>query len=149
MKNTLLCFWLLMASAITGCNKESKIDPELDSKDNPLKVYTQDLQQAKMWLPGKWKLVKVSAMIPNPSIPNVELLIEENQISVIEDGMQIDKVKYEIISKDSWLLVKTNAQPREDNWYVRNPGLLINETRMYLDLGRAQDLPGYEFKKVD
>lgn len=149
MKIFTFYLWLFFAFGIISCNKKSEIDTEINTQDNPIKVHTQDLQQAKMWLPGKWRLTKVSAMIPNPPVPNVELVIDEDQISVIEDGIQIDKVNYEIINTDYGLLIKTNAQPREDNWYVRNPALYINKIRMYFDLGTSQDMPGYEFKKID
>lgn len=148
MKNIILSLWLLVALGIAGCTKTAEVDPTLDPQDNPLKEHTQYLQQATMWLPGKWKLVKVSAMILNPTVPNVELVIDSNQISVIQDGIQTDKVDYEIIKTDYGLLLKTNAQPRENNWYVRNPGLYINRKRMFLDLGVAVDGPGYEFNKV-
>lgn len=144
MKNSVLSLLLLATFGITGCHKTDQADPVA----YPLKEYTLDLQQAKQWLPGKWKLIRVSAMIPNPPIPNVELVIDENQIRLIQEGMQTDKVDYTLVKTGSGLLIKTNAQPREDNWYVRDPGLLINQNRMYFDLGRAQDLPAYEFTKV-
>ncbi|GAB2531061.1 hypothetical protein [Spirosoma aerophilum] len=144
MKTSVLSLLLLITFGIISCHKTDPVDPQA----YPLKDYTLDLQQAKRWLPGKWKLIKVSAMIPNPSIPNVELIIDENWIRLIQDGIQTDQVDYTLVKTDFGLLIKTNAQPREDNWYVRDPGLLINQTRMYLDLGRAQDLPAYEFSKV-
>lgn len=144
MKNIVLSLLLLIAFGSISCHKTAEIDPIA----YPLKEYTLDLKQAKMWLSGRWKLIKVSTMIPNPTIPNVELIIDENQIRLIQDGIQTDNVDYTTIKTDSGLLIKTNAQPRADNWYVRNPGLYINQTRMYLDLGRAQDLPAYEFSKV-
>ena len=87
-------------------------------------------------------------MIPNPPIPNVELMIDESHISLIQDGMQIDQVDYTLVKTASGLLIKTNAQPRADNWYVRDASLQINPHRIYLDLGRAQDLPAYEFSQV-
>ncbi|MVM33731.1 hypothetical protein GO755_27080 [Spirosoma sp. HMF4905] len=128
--------------------------PKLTTKSvYPLKDYTLDLPQAKMWLPGKWKLIKQSSMVLNSTLPNVELVIGENQISVIDNGTQADKVDYEVVKLayqvGHYLQITTNAQPREDNWYVRNPVLYINKNRMYIDLGRAQDLPAYEFSKVN
>jgi hypothetical protein len=149
MKNIVLCFWLLIVLGITSCKRSDKVAADIDSNGDPLKEYTLDLQQAKMWLPGKWKLIKVSAMIPNPPVPNIELIAGENQIIVMQDGIKIDQVDYEVIRTDYSLLIKTNAAPKADNWYVRNPSLYINKNRMYLDLGRAQDMPGYEFKKVN
>jgi hypothetical protein len=145
MKNSVLnLLLLLVAFGIISCHNKAEVDPTA----YPLKEYTLDLQQAKLWLPGKWKLIKVAAMIPNPTIPNVELVIDEHQIRVIQDGIQIDQVDYATVKTDYGLVIKTNAQPREDNWYVRDPGLYIHQNRMYLDLGRAQDLPAYEFSKV-
>lgn len=136
---------MVVVFSVTSCHKTAPIDPTSD----PLKEHTQDLQQARTWLLGKWKLVKVSAMIPNPAVPAVELSIDENQISLIQGGIQRDKVDYEVVETTYGLLIKTNAQPREDNWYIRNPGLYINENRMFLDLGVATDGPGYEFVKVN
>ena len=149
MKNIVLSLLLLVPFGIISCKKTAEVDPIL----YPLKEYTLDLQQAKMWLPGKWKLTKESSMILNTTIPNVEMIINENQISVIQDGIQIDKVDYEIVKLSYqagyYLQIHTNAQPRENNWYVRNPSLYLNKNRMYLDLGRAQDLPAYEFNKMN
>ncbi|QDK80061.1 hypothetical protein EXU85_16175 [Spirosoma sp. KCTC 42546] len=145
MKNSILSLLLLVALGIISCKKTAEVDPTA----YPLKEYTLDLNQAKAWLPGKWKLIKVSAQILNPTIPNVELVIDENQINLIQDGIQTDKVDYTTVKTDYGLLIKTNAQPRGDNWYIRDPSLYINKDRMYLDLGRAQDLPAYEFSKVN
>lgn len=144
MKNSVLSLLLLVTCGISSCHKTDPVDPQA----YPLKDYTLDLQQAKRWLPGKWKLKKVSAMILNPPVPNVELMIDENRISLIQDGRRTDQVDYTLVKTDSGLLLKTNAQPREDNWYVRDPSLQLNQNQMYLDLGRAQDLPAYEFSKL-
>ncbi|UFH54611.1 hypothetical protein [Spirosoma sp. KNUC1025] len=149
MKNIALPLLLLITFGNISCHKTAQIDPTL----YPLKEYTLDLQQAKAWLPGKWKLTKESSILLNTTLPNVELVIDENQIRVVQDGIQIDKVDYALVKIDyqasSYLQINTNAQPREDNWYVRNPVLYINKDRMYFDLGRAQDLPAYEFNKTN
>lgn len=145
MKNVILCLLLLVGFGITSCKETDEVDLP---GDDPRRVYTQELQQAQLWLPGKWKLVKVSAMVPNPPVPKVELIIDENQIRLIQDDVQTDKVDYEIIN-DQGLLIKTTAQLREDNWYIRNPALYINENRMFFDLGMANDGPGYEFAKIN
>ncbi|GAB3696139.1 hypothetical protein GCM10027592_18870 [Spirosoma flavus] len=149
MKRIVVSLLLLVTLGFTSCTKTAEIETESDTKNDPLKEYTQDSQQAKLWLPGTWKLVKVYAMIPDPVVPPVELIFEANQISVVENGKQIDRVDFEVVKLDNGLLIKTNAQPKEDNWYVRNPGLYMNQNRMYLDLGRAMDGPAYEFKKVN
>ncbi|GAB4036300.1 hypothetical protein [Spirosoma gilvum] len=149
MKASIVGIWLLVALGIVGCTKTTEVGPILDPKDDPLKEYTVDVQEAKAWLPGTWKLIKVYAMISNPAVPNVKLIINESQIRVLEDGNQIDKVDFELVKGGSSLGINTNAQPREDNWYVRNPGLYMNQKRMYLDLGRAMDGPAYEFYKVN
>lgn len=150
MKNFILCLLLLVVGfGVTGCKKTAQVDPTDNSIDNPLKFHTQELQQAQLWLPGKWKLVKVIAFAPKAPVPKVELIIDENQISLIKDGVQTDKVGYEII-KDQGLHIKTTTQPSRDNWYIRNPTTLyINEKRMFFDLGRLQDDPGYEFARIN
>ncbi len=110
MKSVILCLLLLVGFGVTSCKKTAQVD----SGEDPRRVYTQELQQAKLWLRGKWKLVKVYAMIPNPPVPNVELFIDEKQISLIQDGVQTDKVDFEVV-KTEGIVIKTNAQPREDN----------------------------------
>ncbi|MBC3785679.1 hypothetical protein [Spirosoma utsteinense] len=123
---------------VAGCHQEV----------NPIKEHTQDVQQAKKWLLGRWKLVRVSVQLPNPTVPNVELLVDEHQIELLQDGSRTDQVGYEIISINNGLKITTNAQPRADNWYIRNPSLYINKKRMFFDLGVASDGPGFEFVKV-
>lgn len=152
MKNALLSCLLLLVFGIASCHKTTEAEPELDPKDNPLKEHTLDLQEAKLWFPGKWKLVKAYTMLPYPTLPKVELVIDDAQISLLEDGTQIDKVDYEIVKLEYhagyYLKINTNAQRRENNDYVQNPSLYINKNRMYFDLGRAQDGAAYEFKKL-
>ncbi len=145
MKNIVLGFLLLLVLGITSCHKTDQVNPTGD----PLKEHTQDMRQAKLWLPGKWKLTKVWAMIPNPSVPNVVLEVDQNQIKLIQNGNQTDQVTYEVIKLNGGLQIKTDAQPREDNWYIRNPSLYINRDRMFFDLGVATDGPGYEFSRLN
>ncbi|OJW76279.1 hypothetical protein [Spirosoma sp. 48-14] len=109
MKHSLLSVWVLLAFALAGCTKTVAVEPTLDPKTDPLKNYTQNLQQAQDWLPGKWKLAKVYAMIPEPAVPNVELVVDTSQIRVIEDGSQIDVVDYALVKRDSSLIIQTNA----------------------------------------
>lgn len=150
MKNLILCLLLLVVGfGVTGCKKTAQVDPTDNSIDNPLKFHTQELQQAQLWLPGKWKLVKVIALAPKAPVPKVELIIDENQIRLIKDGVQTDKVGYEIIKTEYALRIKTTTQPREDNWYIRDPALYINENRMFFDLGIASDRGGYEFARIN
>lgn len=114
---------------------------------DPIKKHTQDVQEAKGWFLGRWKLVEVVVQLPNPTIPNVNLVVNENQIELLQDGKRTDLVNYEITSINNGLRITTNAQPRENNWYVRDPSLYINKKRMFLDLGMASDGPGFEFIK--
>ncbi len=88
-------------------------------------------------------------MIPNPPVPNVELMVTVNQINVVLDGIQVDKVDYEIVKTEYGLQFKTKSQPKKDNWYVRDSDLYINSNRMLFDMGIAQDGPGYEYSKVN
>lgn len=140
MKNSVLGLFVCVAFSLAGCQKGV----------DPLEEHTQDVQQAKKWLPGRWKLIEVSVQTStNPGVPNVNLVIDENQIRLIQNGRQTDEVDYEIVSVSNGLKINTNAQPRSDNWYIRNPSLYINKKRMFFDLGRAMDGPGFEFVKVN
>ncbi|RRB06457.1 hypothetical protein [Larkinella rosea] len=145
MKNRVLSLLALVILGITSCQKSDEVGP----KDDPKKEFTQDLQQAKQWLPGKWKLDRVYAMLLNAPVPNVELVIDAKQIRLIQNGNQVDVVDYEIVKVNNKLQIQTSAQLRETNWYVQNPGLQINRDRLYLDLARAQEGAGYEFKRVN
>lgn len=144
MKNrTLPLLLLVMLGALSGCKE--KISPaETIVNEN----YTEDLGKAKKWIDGKWNLVAVSAMIPNPAVPDVQLIVSNNQITIVEDRKQIDKVSYEIVQTAYALQLKTTAEPRSDNWYVRDPALQISENKMFLDAGRASDLPAFTFERV-
>lgn len=134
----------LLALIALACGKQEIID------ESTCDDYTTDKNQAQQWIIGSWKLTKVVASISDPPIPNIELLITKNGlISVWEGGKQIDQVNYEIVTTPySTLLLKTDAQPRSDNWYVRNPTLQICRGRMFLDTGIALDLPGFEFHRM-
>lgn len=110
---------------------------------------TTNLNQAKKWFNGKWNLVAVSTMVLNPAVPDVQLVVSGAQVAVIQDGKQIDKVNFEIVETAYNLQLKTDAQPREDNWYVRNPTLKISKNRMLLDAGMAADGPGFTFERLE
>ncbi|GAB3790528.1 hypothetical protein GCM10028818_60820 [Spirosoma horti] len=110
---------------------------------------TDSLGQANQWINGKWKLTAVSTMIPNPTVPNVQLLIGGNQIILIQDGKQTDQVNFEIIKTVYDLQLRTSAQPRADNWYIRNPALRLSKNQMFLDAGMANDGPGFNFERAD
>ncbi len=88
-------------------------------------------------------------MLAGAKLPDVKLIIDKNnQITVIENEKQIDKVDYELIKGQYDMLLKTNAEPRSDNWYVRNPSVRISSSEIFLDVGMAYDGPGYKFKRV-
>lgn len=134
----------LVALMALSCNRPEIVD------ESTCGEYTTDKNQAQQWIVGSWKLTKLVASIPDPPVPNVELVITQTGIiSVWEDGKLIDQVTYEITPTPyGTLLLKTDAQPRSDNWYVRNPSLQLCRVRMFLDTGMASDLPGFEFRRL-
>ncbi|GAB2550455.1 hypothetical protein [Spirosoma aerophilum] len=138
-------FSLLILVLLAGCHP-SVTPEESETADY---TYTEDLSRLKHGLNGKWTLIDVTAMIPNPAIPNVQLVVANNRITVIQDEKQIDQVSFEIIKTQNYLYLKTTAQPGKDNWYVRNPGLRVSSNRLFLDTGMATDLPGYMFKRIE
>ncbi|GAB4019676.1 hypothetical protein [Spirosoma koreense] len=109
---------------------------------------TNDLDQAREWFNGKWNMTAVSSMILNPTVPNVQLIVDNNQIVVIQDGKQTGLVDFEIMKTAYNLQLITNAQPRAANWYVRNPALQIARNRLFLDAGVAVDGPGFTFERI-
>ena len=135
MKSALANLLLLFLTVFTSCN-------------DPVSL-TDNLNQAKKWVNGKWNLTAVSAMVLNPVVPNVQLVVGNNQIIVIQDGKQTDQVNFDIVKTAYTLQLKTNAQPRADNWYVRDPALQISKNRMLLDAGMAIDGPGFTFERVE
>ena len=110
--------------------------------------YTDDLNQAQTWFNGQWKLIAVSAMIPNPPVPNVQLVVTSNQITLVRDGKPIDQGHFEIIKTQNYIQLKTTVHPREDNWYIHDSGLRVSRNQLFLDTGMALDLPGYSFERV-
>jgi len=144
MKNTTFTLlFLIILGTISSCKE--KIAPSGAIVNGN---YTENLRTAKKWINGKWNLVAVVASVPNPHVPNVQLIVNNRQITVIEDGKQIDKVNYEIIQTLYAFQLKTTAKPRSDNWYVRNPALQISENKMFLDLGSASDFPAFTFERI-
>lgn len=137
MKN-LLFYLLILTLAISGCHDKVLPDGE----------YTTNLRQANKLFPGTWKLTKVQAQMPNPPVPNVQIIVSGNQITLLKDGKQIDKVDYVIIKTDDYLQLKTNAKPESDNWYLRNPAIKISNNEIFLDTGMAYDAPGFTFEKL-
>lgn len=137
MKN--ICLLLILLLAASGCRDEEKT---LDGE------FTTNLKEAQKLFTGTWKLIQVKAMIPNPPIPNVQMVISGNQITLLQDDKQTDKVEYDIVKNDDFLILITNALPRSDNWYLRNPVIKISSNQLFLDTGMAMDLPGYTFEKI-
>ncbi|WP_266368205.1 hypothetical protein [Tellurirhabdus rosea] len=130
---------LLIALSLTACNGFLTPDDK----------YTTSVAKARRWLVGEWKLTKVSAMMPNPPVPNVRLVASEEAIIVFKDGKEIDRVGYELSRKDDYLELKTSAEPKADNWYVRNSTAKVARNRLFLDTGMAFDAPGYEFERIE
>lgn len=137
MKNVLLYVLLLMIG-ISSCR--DKVTPDGE--------YATNVKEAQKWIFGTWKLTKVEVQIPDPTVPNVQMIISENKISLLQDGKQIDNVDFEIIKTDNSLQLKTNAQPRQDNVYLRNLDIQLSNSKMFLYIYNVADGPGYTFKKV-
>ena len=88
-------------------------------------------------------------MLAGAKLPDVKLIVNKyDQIMVIEDGKVIDKVEYELTMSQDAILLKTNAEPRSDNWYVRNPAVRVSGSELFLDAGMASDGPGYKFRRI-
>ncbi|MGA0555344.1 hypothetical protein ACO2Q8_01750 [Larkinella sp. VNQ87] len=137
-----LLLWLLII--VAGCHHA--MTPE---QDNPGDLtYTDDLSQAQQWFNGRWELIAVTSMIPNPPVPKVQLVVGNNQITVIQEGKQTDQVNFEMIKIATFFQIETNAQPREDNWYIRNPGLQISSNRLFLNTG-GSDPSTFRFRRID
>lgn len=103
---------------------------------------------------GIWKLKKVSAMIPNPPVPNVSITFTSaSQVQIAKDDKLLYSGQYEwterifptetIYSLDikSW-----NYQTLGDN-YIRGAIRMCN-TQLFIDDGMAADGPGYFFVKI-
>lgn len=133
MKPILIC--LLIAISFLGCH--DSVSP------------TDSLGQANKWIIGKWRLTSVSAMVLNPKVPDVQLLIDSKRITLIQDGKQTDHVTFEIIKTAYDLQLRTSVRPRADNWYIRNPALRLSKNQMFLDTGMANDGPGFNFERKD
>ncbi|GAB3891095.1 hypothetical protein GCM10028803_02560 [Larkinella knui] len=144
MKPVLTKLLLLFLLIAAGCHHT--VPPEQNDPGDL--TYTDDLSQAQQWFEGKWKLTAVTAMVPNPPVPNVQLIVSNNQITVIQEGKQTDRVHFEIIKTTSTFQLKTDAQPREDNWYVRNPGLLVSSNRLFLNT-EGSDPSTFRFKRIE
>jgi hypothetical protein len=140
MKTFLTKVLILLAFVVISCDK-AVLPEEYDPNT--------EVSQAREWIDGKWKLTAVFAMIPNPPVPNVQLVISNNKISVIEDGQQIDQVEFELVQTLYSLQLKTTTQPKETNFYVGNSTLKISKDKLFLDRGMPVDLPGYEFLRVN
>ena len=139
MKTSTLKLLLLSILLFTGCTKS--ISPSED--------YTTNLEQARKWFTGNWKLTRISSQNLNPSIPDVQLIVvSSSQVAVIENGQEIDRVDFEIVEVPLNLQLRVNSQPRSSNQYVRSSSLRISKDKLFLDRGIAVDLPGFEFERV-
>lgn len=136
---------LLFLLVIVSTNCQHTVSPE--SSDTVDQNYTTDLNQGRKWFEGKWKLTTVSAMIPSPTVPDVQLIVNKNQITLIQDGKQTDQVSFEIIQTPYDFQLKTNSQYQ--NGYLGNSGLRISRNRLFIDKGMANDFPGFEFKRME
>lgn len=136
MKNLLL-YLLLLIISISSCHE--KVTPEGE--------YTTNFKEAKKWITGTWKLTDAVYQKAYQTLPNVQMVISGNKITLLQDGKQIDKVDFEIVKTENTLQLKTNVQPRSDNGYLRNLDLQISANTMFLYMNLA-DGPGYTFKRM-
>lgn len=103
---------------------------------------------------GIWKLKKVSAMIPNPPVPNVSITFTSaSQVQIAKDDkllykgpfewQEIDSLTetFQILNIKSW-----DYQTLGDN-YIRGAIRMCN-TQLLIDDGMAADGPGYFFVKI-
>ncbi len=137
MKNLLL-YLLILTITVSSCRDKTLPDGE----------YTTNLRQAQKWVIGTWKLTNAVYQVPNMTIPNVKMTISGNKISLLQDGKQIDNVDFEIIKTDHTLQLKTNAQPRQDNAYLRNLDIQIANNKMFLYMYNIADGPEYTFERI-
>ncbi|CCH02176.1 hypothetical protein FAES_4176 [Fibrella aestuarina BUZ 2] len=140
MQNVRVLFFLFCLSSLLSCHQAV----------TPPDAYTTDLVQAKVWFPGHWRLTKMYTMGSGSAVPNVQLIVtDDQQIRLVRDGKQTDLVSYKINETPYDFQLKTTAQPREDNWYLRDPSLRIAPNRLFLDTGMAGDLPGFLFERIN
>ncbi|GAB3927799.1 hypothetical protein GCM10028804_33510 [Larkinella terrae] len=110
--------------------------------------YTNELSLTQQWFNGKWKLTSVTAMNPTLTVPNVQLVVGNNQIIVIRDEKQTDRVSFELSKIRSGFQLTTDAQPGEDNWYVRNPSLQVSSNRLLLQTAGSESST-FRFKRME
>ncbi len=103
---------------------------------------------------GIWKLVKISAMIPNPPVPNVSITFTSaSQVQISKNDKLIYNGKYEwteIVAPNETIYLldikSWNYQTLGDN-YIRGSIRMCN-TQLMVDDGMAADGPGYYFVKI-
>lgn len=140
MRYVPILFFCLCLSSLFGCHEAI----------TPPDAYTTNLTQVKAWFPGQWRLVRMHTMGPGSAVPDVQLVVTGNQqITLIRDGKQADSVSYQISESPYGFRLETTAQPREDNWYLRDPSLQIAPNRLFLDTGMASDLPAFTFERIN
>ena len=123
--------------------------PELDTPTcNVNTDFTSDPAQAAQWIIGQWKLVEVSAMIPNPPVENLRLrFTNDGHVTLIRDDRKTATYAYAINKTSDGLRLKSSDESSADNCYVRNASLRICADGLFLDCGMALDLPGYRFQR--
>lgn len=140
---TLLC--ALLTSLLMGCGPQDDTAPNCNVNTD----YTSDLTSAKRWIIGEWRLTGVTAMSLNPTVGNVRLSFsQKGEVRTIKDDKLTETNRYEIVQTQYALLLKTDAEPRSDNWYVRDPVVRICTGQMFLDGGIANDGPGFTFQRI-
>ncbi|RRB06318.1 hypothetical protein [Larkinella rosea] len=135
----LVCFLLVLF----GCEK-AEIGTGTDCTD-----YLTNRLLAENQIRGEWQLARVSSIAPNPTVPDVRLVIDRNRITVWENGTQTNRFRYLIVkNRSKELLLWTDAQPQNTAWHLHNARLLLCKNRLFLDDGIALDGPGYDFHRT-
>ena len=152
MKN--LLFLLIAIFLWSACKKSSDNSPDLDFDCVIHGDYLKTRASIELQIMGIWQLKKVSAMIPNPPVPNVSVIfLPASQVQIAKDDKLIYKGAYELkenispIDTTYWVNIPSwNYQTMGDN-YVRGTIRMCN-TQLLIDDGMAADGPGYYYTKV-
>lgn len=138
MKNICLLLMLLML-ATSGCH---------DEETTPDGEFTTNPEQAQKLFTGIWKLTAVKVMLPDPPVPNVQMIFSGNKMTLLQDWKQIDNVYFEIVKTDNTLQLQTNAKSGIENGYLRDLDIKISANIMFLYMYNMADAPEYTFQKV-
>jgi hypothetical protein len=140
IKNWVILCYVFIVIGATACH--SSVEPD---------AYTTDLSQGKMWVIGEWSLNSLSTMSGNTFVPDLKVVFDRTgQMTVIENGKQIDKVRY-AITEDAYNMllepVVSSAQVPSE-WYQVKSILKVSKVQLYLYVDPSSDSPIYIFKRI-